>query len=65
MIMPSTNECQDPFTIPEIIPANETRTYSYYLNPMENPINIVVTADKPIKGFRKTKSFIIHFVETN
>lgn len=60
-LYPNSYSDQEPFTKSEIIPANDSVDYSYYINPMVTPLKIEIEADQRINKFRKTKSFIVHF----
>lgn len=63
--MPAEFEYANSHINTEIIPANDSIEYSYYLNPRPSEIIIKLTTDKPIKRLSKTKLFPTHFSKSD
>lgn len=58
-------EYQSPFSGYQVIPANSSIEFSYYLEDFKNPLIIKIESDELINWFKKTKSFVTHFHQSN
>lgn len=54
-----------PFINEVFIPANDSMTFKYYINPFAPNMIIHVTSDKPLHRWSKTKTFSVHFMKSN
>lgn len=56
---------ENPFQREILIPANDFIEFKYYITPFSPNMTIKVTSDKPIHRWSKTKTFSVHFVQSD